>query len=464
MELNKVYNLDCLKFLKDIPSESIDSIVTDPPAGISFMGADWDSDKGGRDGWIRWMSNVFEECLRVLKPGAHGLVWALPRTSHWTAMALEDAGFEIRDIVNHIFSTGFPKSLNISKEIDSMYNIQQPVVGTYKLPNGSGWNLKQALDSDVVGSGGTFTSSGRRTLDVAEPVTDDAVRFSGWGTGLKPACEYWILIRKPLAEKTIVGNCLKWGTGGINIDACRIYTNDILNGGAYSGGKRVVDSVFIGLKNDKLNEFQQPIGRFPSNLILDNSEEIKNMCDLYGQTKSGKVVSDKNAYNSESIFFNGVTNENNQFGDSGNIMRFFYCPKAFVDDREEGLENFNLDRYSDRKKSDGVGGDNPRNRTNNLRKNIHPTVKHTSLMMYLCRLITPPGGLVIDPFAGSGSTGKACILEDFKFIGCDENEQFCQIANARLQYTIANKDKLKEKYSDSVNRILPTKNKENNFF
>jgi hypothetical protein len=196
-------------WLKKIPDNSIDSIVTDPPAGISFMGRGWDTDKGGRDHWIAWMQEVATECKRVLKPGGHAFVWAIPRTSHWTATAWENAGFEIRDVVAHIFGSGFPKSLNIGKAVDKLQGNEREVIGENQ--NVKGRNLRE-IDTLNVGAG-----AGNNT-----EITKGTSEWEGWGTALKPAREDWLLMRKPLSEKTVAENCLKWGTGGINIDESRV--------------------------------------------------------------------------------------------------------------------------------------------------------------------------------------------------------------------------------------------------
>src|SRR5579885_2104796 len=214
---NKRYSIskgDSLELLKGLPNNSIDSLVTDPPAGVSFMNKSWDDDKGGRKQWIAWLASILEECYRVMKPGAHGLVWALPRTSHWTATAIEDAGFEIRDRISHIFGTGFPKSLNVSKEIDKKLGAKREKGTPYVTPEGNDLTTHN-----------NWGSGERRQPMVTEPVTDEAKQWDGWGTALKPAMEDWWLIRKPL-EGTVAGNVLKWGTGGLNIETSRIPTGE----------------------------------------------------------------------------------------------------------------------------------------------------------------------------------------------------------------------------------------------
>jgi hypothetical protein len=256
---------DCLEKMKDIPDNSIDSLVTDPPAGISFMNQEWDNDKGGRDAWIKWLSEVMKECLRVLKPGAHGLVWSIPRTSHWTATALEDAGFEVRDCITHLYGQGFPKSLDISKAIDKEAGVEREIIGkksTYREPQSpNGWDCTNRAEFETA------------------PTTDAAKQWAGYGTGLKPSAEFWWLIRKKLSEETIAKNVLYWGTGGLNIDGSRIgYVNNADMLSATPQGKvtsRPTGSVYFAKGVQERHEIERPSlkGRFPANLILSHHPE-----------------------------------------------------------------------------------------------------------------------------------------------------------------------------------------------
>ena len=204
---------DCLEALRMLPADCVDALVTDPPAAISFMGAEWDSDRGGRDAWVDWMTDVARECHRVLKPGAHGLVWALPRTSHWTAWALENAGFEIRDTVLHVFAQGFPKSQDLGKAIDRLAGARRPVVGTQTLSND--------IRGNQYGGHGRRKHLGPLVRDVTAPATAEAEMWDGHGTALKPAHEVWWLVRKS-PRGSVASNVLQWGIGGLNVDACRI--------------------------------------------------------------------------------------------------------------------------------------------------------------------------------------------------------------------------------------------------
>lgn len=353
---------DCLEILKSLETNSVDSLVTDPPAGISFMGKDWDHDKGGRKQWIAWMTEVMTECMRVMKPGAHGLVWALPRTSHWTATALEDAGFEVRDVVTHLFGSGFPKSLDISKAIDKAAGAERKVVstrikntGTHYYENGAkmgaaNYGVKQN-DSKIVYED--------KEIPITAPCTDLAKQWQGWGTALKPASEHWILVRNPCSEKTVAANVLKHGTGGLNIDKCRI-PGQFESGWSKSGSKASEKLSMSGANYDRDPKPDNAKGRFPANLVLDEAAE-----EYLGES-----------------------------------ARYFYCAKASKSDRGED--------------------------------NNHPTVKSTKLISYLCELVTPPGGTILDPFMGSGSTGKAAKQLGFEFIGIEQNQEYFEIAKRRI--------------------------------
>lgn len=405
-----IHHGDCLEILKTLPDCSIHSLVTDPPAGISFMNLAFDSDRGGRTQWIAWMKEIMQECLRVMKPGAHGLVWALPRTSHWTATALEDAGFEVRDIVNHIFGSGFPKSHNVSKAIDKMQGAEREVVGPNKFSHLNGKENK------------VFYGKASRP-DETISHTPEAKQWDGWGTALKPAVEHWILIRKPLEESTIAENVLKHGTGGLNIDQSRIQssdqdqlaknwdreTNTDLRSGNYGKGK-ASGIVFTA---------QAPSGRFPANLLLSHNEDCEDSCtegcpvaDLDRQ--SGVLKTHGGGfgdYFGSKMFSGGRVNFKNQPKDRGGASRFFYCSKASKRDKGE--------------------------------LNTHPTIKNTKLMSYLINLITPPNGVVLDPFAGSGSTLVAAQRDGFQFIGIEKELEYFNIMKARIENCDQNQLKLK---------------------
>lgn len=359
MKQVKLMQGDNIESLKKLPDNSVDSIVSDPPYGLSFMNKKWDYDVPSVDFW--------KEVLRVLKPGGHVLSFGGTRTYHRMVVNIEDAGFEIRDQIMWIYGSGFPKSHNIGKSFD-----------------------KKSVD-----------------------ITKGQSQYEGWGTALKPANEPICLARKPLSEKTIVNNVIKWGVGGINIDGCRIDTN----GEKISVG---FDKSFVGFKeiiNDRDYETNKE-GRFPANIIFD--EEAAAMLD------------------EQQI----------------NTSRFFYVPKVGKKERNMGLDNFdNKERPG--QSDTGLYSSSPYcidcgktiNGTNNhsnckegleykpsttITKNNHPTLKPINLMTYLCRLVTPPGGIILDPFMGSGSTGIAACLEGFRFIGMELDEDYFKIAEARV--------------------------------
>lgn len=266
-------NGDSAERLKELSENSIDSIVCDPPAGIGFMGRAWDDDKGGRNQWINWLSEIMKEVHRVLKPGAYGLVWALPRTSHWTGMALEEAGFEIRDCINHIFGQGFPKSYNIGKAIEASINTGKSNPKALKEVEQSGNGTSYKLKGKNNGILGETVIYNRKEYT---PTVEQAKQFKGYGTSLKPAHEMWFLIRKPIAEPTIAKNVLKYGTGGLNIDACRIGEEIITINGQGN------DNLFHGGSSD-IKQNQQ-LGRFPANVILGCSCKVKPVASQEQQT------------------------------------------------------------------------------------------------------------------------------------------------------------------------------------
>lgn len=529
-----LYLGDCMQVLKELPDDSIDSLVTDAPAGIAFMGKAWDEDKGGRDQWIAWLSSVMKEALRVLKPGAHGLVWAIPRTSHWTATALEDAGFEIRDVVTHLFGQGFPKASALNRAKSGVFC--QCVSNKYNTENTSDAPRTEAhidnvvdVSCDALGSSSAFHSMGiaqdsladyQKACDscggqphlsefcdpalsrsqqyvqarnhsdghgdvqefesscnlssaqctthlsnkdcfcqkniyvdscpdigeskvelVSKPTLKDseisahhtlntssqplASQFDtgfpascqtckkpnvdGWyNGGLKPAAEFWVLVRKPISEKTVAANVLKHGVGGINIDGCRIGPVDPDLNRKSRANKKEQPNTQVQMTNEESisNTLQ---GRFPANLVFSHNEDCDDKCSdgcavasfdeqsgdrPISARKNGSEGKEKNAYAERKV------PKEIREGDSGGASRFFYCAKSSKADK---------------------GKDN-----------THPTPKNTKLMQYLIRLVTPKGGVVLDPFMGSGSTGVAAIKEGFGFIGIEREEEYLKIAQARI--------------------------------
>jgi hypothetical protein len=429
---------DCLEELKKLDANSVDSLVTDPPAGIGFMGKSWDHHKGGRAQWVAWMTEVMRECHRVMKPGAHGLVWAIPRTSHWTATALEDAGFEVRDVITHLFGQGFPKSLDISKAIDKAAGAKREILG--RNPNARPSDGKyNAVMSGVKGHAEHITA----------PSTDAAKQWQGWGTALKPASEHWILVRKPVSEKNVAANVLEWGTGGINVDGCRVGTQDIKIPTKTGGEKMGFHGGGSGFLRHNGNGTSHTQGRFPANLVLSHTTHCTDdQCDIEcaikvldeqsGTLKSGRLESHhKDGGKTVSTFgkYNGrMIPESGFGGDSGGASRFFYCAKISPGERNAGLEEF-PDREGGVKNTSGRGYSERDPHKPIMLKNHHPTVKPQKLMRYLCRLITPPGGTVLDPFMGSGSTGMAARSDGFEFIGIEREPEYLEIAKARIGHT-----------------------------
>lgn len=419
---------DCMEELKKLSSNSIDSLITDPPAFINFMGKSWDSDRGGRDQSIAWLTEVMVEALRVLKPGAHGLVWAIPRTSHWTMTALENAGFEVRDVVTHLFGSGFPKSHNISKSIDNQLGVEQTVIG--KLKNPASTNRVSTMGRPEQ-SGSGWNEEPNETA----PTSDLAKKYSGWGTALKPAAEFWVLVRKPIAERTVAANVIKYGTGGINIDASRIGSADPdLN--RKSRANKVTQSLtqVQMTTEDSISSTLQ--GRFPANLVLDE-DAASALDEQSGVSKSGKpskrnIACGFNPSGQKIYGSSEGVKETVEYADSGGASRFFYVAKASKKDKNNGLEGMakkdkpTLNKYA--KPSEGRTA--PKN--GSPQENFHPTVKSTTLMQYLIRLITPVGGVVLDPFMGSGSTGVAAKALGFEFIGIEKQIEYVEIAEKRI--------------------------------
>ena len=410
----KILHGSNLDILPTLPDNSVDSIVTDPPYELGFMGKKWDSSG------IAYSVELWTECLRVLKPGGHLLSFGGTRTFHRVAVAIEDAGFEIRDNIAWLYGSGFPKSLDVSKAIDKAANFDGEVIGTEKI--------------DVGMQGGSMHTGRETKIQEREikRLSPEAEKWNGWGTALKPAHEPIIVARKPLIG-TVAHNVLTHGTGALNIDGSRIGTDDNLNGGRYSDGKDETDSLVFGKGVNKRskNDFEQPKGRWPANIILD--EHTAGLLDEQSGVSTSKAGSPRGTYkkglfaNSE---FNKVGSEHN---DSGGASRFFYVAKASKRDRNEGLDDFPL-RKSDTRSETAAG---LWSEMEAAKQNFHPTVKPTALMEYLVKLVTPPNGTVLDPFTGSGSTGKAAILNGFDFIGIEMTEDYLPIIDARLKHAEA---------------------------
>ena len=405
---------DCLEELKRIPGDSVDSVICDPPYGLGFMGKGWDIHtpldfERFTEAWSR-------ECYRILKPGGHMLAFGGSRTWHRLAAGIEDAGFEIRDSIAWLYGSGFPKSMDVSKAIDKAAGAQRE-----RLPGAS------------FGFGGNFsddngTTYGTRLADGA--LTDAAREWEGWGTALKPAFEPIVVGRKPLGEKTVAANVLKHGTGALNIDASRIGTDGGTSGGRgggmhqYDGFSTLAELRAAAERGGKCPRGQDAratparvernaadanvveTGRWPANVVLDESQAAA-LDEQTGVMRDGVAVQRNGG--GQAIFGGIAGNENGAgaradqgYGGSGGASRFFYVAKA---------------PKSERPVVDGT---------------VHPTVKPLALMRWLIRLVTPPGGCVVDPFAGSGTTLEAAYLEGFESIGVELTPDYWPLIEARI--------------------------------
>jgi len=428
--MNKILQGDCLIKLKELEDNSIDSIVTDPPYELGFMGKSWDNTgiANNKDMWA--------ECLRVLKPGGHLLAFSGTRTYHRMAVAIEDAGFEVRDMIEWVYGSGFPKSRNIGKdmekkEVGGIKNLKQ--IGT-----------KQGIKVETGTQGFSYSkeyvagkSMGGRQISGEIPVYEINNSWGGWGTALKPSHEPICMARKPLAEKTVAENVLKYGTGGINIDESRVaYEPDAkLVVRHNKGGEYVYEH---GTAKKPADIEPNSLGRFPANLIHDNSEEVR---ECFPESKSGAMNGTyKNTMmKGEPGIRDGKEIYLQQEASSGSASRFFksiiYQAKASKSERNKGCEEM-----EDKERID-YGGfhsekgliENNRNPENRLpNKNNHPTVKPIALMEYLIKMVTPKGGVVLDPFAGSGSTLVAAKQNGYQYIGIEMTEEYIPIIKARL--------------------------------
>ena len=414
---------DCLAVMPTMEPNSVDAIVTDPPYGLGFMGKDWDHGVPGVQFW--------REALRVAKPGAHLLAFGGTRTFHRLAVAIEDAGWEIRDTIMWVYGSGFPKSHDVSKAIDKAAGAVRTVVGEYTYPDGKPRNTAEHSTKRNGKYHDIKTDGSPNDRSISAPATPDAARWQGWGTALKPAWEPIIVARKPL-QGTVAQNVLTWGTGAINVDGCRVEGEPWAKDHPPRDGYRYVNSDFR--MRTMLHKEMSPAGRWPANLIHDGSDEVlagfpvTTSGDLTGQPRTeNKVYGSAANTLGTPRFYNG---------DTGSAARFFYCAKASKADRDDGCEGMDErdasvgDRRPSGSMSQRIHADEGRPDT--TARNHHPTVKPTALMCYLVRLVTPPGGVVLDPFMGSGSTGKAATLEGFRFIGIDTNPEYVEIARRRI--------------------------------
>lgn len=399
MTLWSVHCGDCLEYVQTLPAASVDSIVTDPPYGLNFMGKDWD--KALPDPLI------WSELLRVAKPGAHLVAFGHPRLYHRLACAIEDAGWEIRDCLMWLYGTGFPKSLDVSKAIDKAAGAEWEVIGVKSYPREGTTPVTRLGKPDKYGE---YKGGGQGSNLITSPATDAAHQWSGWGTALKPAWEPILLARKPLCS-TVAANVLEHGVGGINIDGCRV-DSVVLDSERRSSqpgeiGRHNLYGGFGGTRevNDSRHN---ATGRWPANLILD--EEAAAALDAQtGERKAGGSVDGVQGF-AGGLYDGGVCDHPfASYNDTGGASRFFYCAKVNRKEREAGLGT-------------------PKGE----RRNLHPTVKPIALMRWLVRLVTPPNGWVLDPFMGSGSTGVATVMEGFRFKGVELDSETIQVARHRI--------------------------------
>ncbi len=422
MKRPRIIRGDSLKILKTLEPNSVDAIVTDPPYGLSFMGKKWDYDVPTKALW--------SEVLRVLKPGGHLLSFGGTRTFHRLACAIEDAGFEIRDQIQWIYGSGFPKSHDVSKGIDKAAGAEREAIALNP-------NHRRLQETETM-CGQPHVGTGALTA----PATDAAKQWQGWGTALKPANEPIVLARKPLSEKTVAQNVLKWGTGALNIDGGRIgFSSNADKSKVLSpvdgikGYEHHAGAMTGGIKRMDVGHAQ---GRFPANVLFD--EAAAEMLDAQSGVSKDGVAVRRNGNAGKGSFPVKIKegSPDSGFGGSGGASRFFYVAKASKRERNAGLEGMpeRITGMSNGAQIHGVGYDKAQSIGLNkvtAKQNHHPTVKPIRLMEYLCRLITPPGGVILDPFMGSGSTGVACKNLGFEFIGIEKEKEYVEISRRRIK-------------------------------
>ena len=421
---------DCLEEMKKLIDDGVkvDAVVTDPPyhltsiterfgkegsapaqhgtdgafarASRGFMGKEWDG------GDIAFRAETWALCFELLKAGGHLLAFSGSRTYHRMAVAIEDAGFEIRDQIMWIYGSGFPKSLNISKAIDKMSGARREM------------NLVPTKAGNHAGQAGDIALGATGMRDISEPVTSIAKEWEGWGTALKPAHEPIVLARKPISEKSIADNVVKHGTGALNIDGCRIDSDNHAKSRIRKAGSEFGQNSGWNDHENIDTTYDPSKGRYPANVIHDGSEEVIR---LFPNTPSGQGgVRNNNPSKNIAMSGDNLGHKSYRYHDNGgSAARFFYCPKTSTAEREESVAKNGKDR-----------------------NNTHPTVKPVELMRYLCRLVTPKGGTVLDPFMGSGSTGLAAKTEGMEFIGIEREQEYFDIATDRINKTWVQPDLL----------------------
>ena len=379
----------------------VESVVTDPPYELGFMGKSWDASG------IAFDKKTWELAFQLLKPGGYLLAFSASRNYHRMAVAVEDAGFEIRDQIMWIYGSGFPKSLDIGKGVDKKQGNERVTVGertrnVKPFDDDNGWNSNNTTGNHIYTKGNS--------------------EWEGWGTALKPAHEPIVMARKPL-EGTVVDNVLEHGVGGINIDECRV-------------GKEILEEQIAGRSN-KIGTFERKDmitpkreGRYPANVMHDGSDVVN---DIFPNSKGSSGNGNAKVGETSKGAIPLRRGEAPLYNDEGSASRYFYCPKTAKSERNQGLVEFDDKQYSHDGRKKSI--ENPYQRNKSISKNSHPTVKPVELMKYLCRLVTPKGGTVLDPFMGSGSTGMAAKDEGFDFIGIEREKEYFEISEQRIKTT-----------------------------
>ena len=379
----------------------VESVVTDPPYELGFMGKSWDASG------IAFDKKTWELAFQLLKPGGYLLAFSASRNYHRMAVAVEDAGFEIRDQIMWIYGSGFPKSLNIGMGVDKKQGNERVTVGertrnVKPFDDDNGWNSNNTTGNHIYTKGNS--------------------EWEGWGTALKPAHEPIVMARKPL-EGTVVDNVLEHGVGGINIDGCRV-------------GKEILEEQIAGRSN-KIGTFERKDmitpkreGRYPANVMHDGSDVVN---DIFPNSKGSSGNGNAKVGETSKGAIPLRRGEAPLYNDEGSASRYFYCPKTSKSERNQGLIEFDDKQYSHDGRKKSI--ENPYQRNKSISKNSHPTVKPVELMKYLCRLVTPKGGTVLDPFMGSGSTGMAAKDEGFDFIGIEREKEYFEISEQRIKTT-----------------------------
>lgn len=419
---------DCLDVLAALEPDSVDAFAEDPPYGLSFMGRGWDHAVPGPE--------FFDAQLRVAKPGAHLVACGGTRVHHRLMCSIEDAGWEIRDCLQWMYGSGFPKSLDVSKAIDKAAGVAREVVGMATRPDGTQRPNKADWSPGTAGTYAqdewTRSQMAKGGNDLTAPATDAAKQWDGWGTALKPSWEPIILARKPFPG-TIAANVQRWGTGALNVDGCRVGTSKATPASPRAGQDRIFGT--YGAQDGSESGHDPNIGRWPANTVLgcacEHEHEPGCAVAMLDEQSGERVSGTRAAGTHEPMGFHGADPGPMPAidGSSGGASRFFYTAKASRSEREAGLEHRQRRNVNDGRET---SIDNAYQRGDTQRANTHPTVKPVSLMRWLVRLITPPGGLVLDAFAGSGTTGVACVYEGFRFHGIELEAEHCEIARSRI--------------------------------